>query len=147
MLQVVAGKYQELSAWKVADLFRRLVFRMVLGSPGAKTDFRFRTQLLEAARSVPANLAEGFRRNSPGDFARFIDYSLGSLAEAEERLTDGLLLGYFSETDHDAAFVLAKRTLTASVRLKHSQLKYAAERRQGQSKNRSPKAKRDAGRE
>ena len=38
-----------------------------------------RNQLLDAASSVPANLVEGFRRYSPGEFPRFIDYSLASL--------------------------------------------------------------------
>jgi len=116
---------------------------MVLASAGAGRDLRLRTQLLEAARSVPANIAEGFRRKSPGDFARFLDYSLASLAEAEERLGDGLLLGYFTARDHAAAFVLAKRTLTATIRLKQSQVRYATEQRKKRTELTKPRKKPD----
>jgi four helix bundle protein len=140
---MTARKYQELIAWQVADMLRRFIFRMVLASSEAGRDLRLRTQLLEAARSVPANIAEGFRRKSPGDFARFLDYSLASLAEAEERLGDGLLLGYFTERDHAAAFVLAKRTLTATIRLKQSQVRYAAELRKERTKLTKPRKKPD----
>ena len=77
--------------------------------------------MLDAATSVAANLVEGFLRFSPGDFRKFIDYSLASLGEAEVRLKDGILLGYFAERDCETAFRLARRCLTASVRLKKSQ--------------------------
>jgi len=126
---MVARRYQDLIAFQTGTTFKRTLFRLVLASPGARSDLKFRSQILEAARSVPANIAEGFRRYSPGDFARFLDFSLASLAEAEERLADGIDLAYFRKDDCAEAFVLAKRCLTASIRLKHTQLRYLQERR------------------
>jgi four helix bundle protein len=117
-------RYQDLIAWQTADAFKSCVFQIVMRSAEARNDHRFRSQILESARSVPANIAEGFRRFSPREFARFLDYSLGSLAEAECRLADGTELGYFSAVECEEAFKLARRCLTASVRLKRSQQRF-----------------------
>ena len=120
----MVGDYRELIAWQLADQFKSEVFRLLKSSPDAWSNWKYRIQLLDAASSVPANLVEGFRRFSSGDFPRFIDYSLGSMGEAEQRLRDGIELGYFKEEDCAAAFRLARRCLTASVRLKQSQRRF-----------------------
>ena len=116
-----ARHYRDLIAWQLAELFATEVQRLVRDSAGARDDFRFRDQLLGAAESVSSNVAEGFLRFSPGDFGRFLTYALGSLAEAETRLEHGVRRDYFSSTGTDAARLLARRTLTAIVRLKQSQ--------------------------
>jgi four helix bundle protein len=113
--------YRELVAWQLAQEFKEEIVRLVRSSSAASGNKRYQEQLLDAATSVAANLVEGFLRFSPGDFRRFIDCSLASLGEAEVRLKDGILLGYFTERDCVTAFRLAKRCLTASVRLKKSQ--------------------------
>ena len=118
---MVVKRYRDLIAWQMGDAFKKEVFRLVQASEQATKDFRFRSQLLEAARSVPANIAEGFLRFSPGDFGRFLSISLGSLGEAESRLKDGIQLGYFQESKCAAAFNFGKRCAVATVRLKQSQ--------------------------
>ena len=40
-------------------------------------------QLLRAAASIPANLAEGYQRSTRKDFAQFVSIARGSLAETE----------------------------------------------------------------
>ena len=115
------GRYQDLIAWQMADSFKHEVFRLVRSSPSAEADFRYRGQLFAAAQSVTANIAEGFLRNSPGDFKRFLNIGLGSLGEAETRLSDGIQLGYFPSADCEAAFRFARRCATACVRLRATQ--------------------------
>ena len=117
-------RYRELWAWQTGDRFKLQVFDLVRSSPDASKNFKFRDQLREAARSVPANIAEGFLRFSPGDLMRFLDYALASLGEAELHLRDGIELGYFEPGTCEEAFRLARRCSTATIRLKQSQKRY-----------------------
>jgi four helix bundle protein len=121
---MAVARYQDLIAWQLADQFKSEVFRLVKSSTEASRNLKYRNQLLDAACSVTSNLVEGFRRFSPGEFPRFIDYSLASLGETEQRLQDGIALGYFTAQECAGAFQLARRCLTASVRLKHSQRRF-----------------------
>ena len=113
--------YRDLIAWQLADAFKNQVFGLVTASARAADNRRYRDQLLDAAGAVSKDIAEGFLRNSRRDFSRFLDYALGSLGEAEERLADGVSLGYFEQEHCRAAFRYAKRCMVATIRLKQSQ--------------------------
>ena len=45
-----------------------------------------RDQLFRSITSIPSNIAEGYGRNSSGDYARFLRIALGSTFEAESQL-------------------------------------------------------------
>ena len=47
-------RYQDLIAWQMAEEFKREVFRIVLASPRACADLRYKDQLFGAAQSVSA---------------------------------------------------------------------------------------------
>lgn len=117
---MVVKRYRDLIAWQRAEDFKEEVVKLVEQSPGASRDFKYRDQLLEASRSVSTNIAEGFLRNNPGDFDRFLGFGLGSLGEAELRLRDGVRLGYFPAAACEAAFGFAKRCAVATARLRKS---------------------------
>ena len=121
--------FRELVAWQRADEFKLEIQTIVRESPDASADLRYRSQLLEAAGAVSKDIAEGFLRYSAPTFARFLDYGLGSLVEAETRLADGIERGYFMRSRCEAAFRLARRCFTATIRLKKSQQRYARTRR------------------
>jgi len=118
---VGARHYKELIAWQLAEQFKNEIFSLVQASARASTDRPYAEQLAGAASSVTSNIAEGFLRFAPGDFRRFLDYALGSLAEAEGRLADGIQLGYFDAASCEQAFRFAKRCLVATVRLRQCQ--------------------------
>jgi four helix bundle protein len=90
--------YKQLTVWQLADALRREVYRL-LNLPRAGRDFKFRNQLTDAVSGIPSNLAEGFRRDSPLDFARFVGYAFSAIAEVAERLEDGEIRGYWSADD------------------------------------------------
>jgi four helix bundle protein len=133
---MAARSYRELITWQLADEFESEVLRLIAGSAAARTEPRFRGQLEDAVSGVPSNVAEGFSRCSPGDFCRFLDYALASLIETELRLQGGIKRGLFDEPTCQKALLLARRTLTAAVRLKQSQRRYIEQQRN--QKRRSP---------
>jgi four helix bundle protein len=59
------------------------------------------SQMRRAAVSIPANLVEGYTKSTSKDFARFIDISLGSLAELEFYFELSLELKYLNENQYN----------------------------------------------
>ena len=114
-------RYQDLFTWQLANAFNEAVRQCVARSREAQTNFRFRDQLLEASRVIAPDVAEGFARYSRAQFRQFLDYALGSLAEAETRFREGVASGYFSQDELLEVTRHAKRCGKAIVRLKQSQ--------------------------
>ncbi len=81
-------------------------YRLAKLMPKAE-EFRITSQLLRAAASVPANVAEGWMRSSRKDYARFISIARGSLAEAETFLLLSVRTGLLSDKDTASALALA----------------------------------------
>jgi len=52
-----------------------------------KEEYRMTAQLIRAAISIPANIAEGNARGSRKDYANFVSIARGSAAELETLLT------------------------------------------------------------
>jgi four helix bundle protein len=75
--------FKELIAWRLATEFKLEAFRLLRGSPDAWRNYKYRHQVIEASPGVASNVVEGFLRKSPGDFCRFLDYSVSSLGETE----------------------------------------------------------------
>jgi len=118
-----------LITWQLADQFNDAVHDLVMGSSASATDRPYRNQVLDAASGVPSNVAEGFLRYSPREFAKFLDYAMGLLVEAENRLRDGIRRRYFDADQCAPAFQLGRRCLTAAVRLKQSQRRVSRRKR------------------
>jgi four helix bundle protein len=51
-----------------------------------KEQFALTSQIIRAAVSIPSNIAEGAGRGSEKEFARFLEFSLGSAYELETQL-------------------------------------------------------------
>ena len=78
-------------------------------------DFGLRNQLVRAAISVPANLAEGCGRTGDREFRRFVRVALGSASELEYHLLLAHDLGLLPAADYAqlaGAVVEVKRMLT-----------------------------------
>jgi four helix bundle protein len=46
-------------------------------------DLEYCQQIRESARSAPSNIAVGFGRYRPAEFARFLEYARGSLTDMQ----------------------------------------------------------------
>jgi hypothetical protein len=65
-----ARHFRELVCWQLAIELKLGLYRLS-EQPEVRRDLRFCDQLRDAAASAPRNIAEGFRRRSHADFARF----------------------------------------------------------------------------
>ena len=75
---MAARHYQDLLVWQLASEVRAQV-HLWTNSPGFERQFWLQSQLRRAAQSACANVAEGFGRFKPKDFARFVRNARGSL--------------------------------------------------------------------
>lgn len=55
------------------------------------------SQIRRSSISIPSNIAEGYGRNSKGDFSRFLQISMGALFEVQTQLEIAIKLGYLKE--------------------------------------------------
>ena len=135
---------EEIKAYRAARAFKLEVYRLVRSRPAAEADHRFRSQLFEAAASAEANIAEGFRRYSTGDFSHFLRISRSSLEEARCRLQDGVDRGHFSNADCREALELAEEAARLIVGLIVSLQKFRSTSRSIPSGPRTRKTRSDA---
>lgn len=116
---------EELIVWQLACEFESATISLVQRT-AASRDFKFASQLTDAATSVPSNVAEGFHRFRAAEFAQFIRYARASLAEAETRLRTGARKNYFAQTDIDPLLRLARRLGKAMMNFHDYLLRRAA---------------------
>lgn len=100
--------YQDLDVWAVAMDLAAATYE-VAGALPKEELFALSVQMRRAAVSIPANIAEGYGRSSPGDFTRFLRISQGSLRELETHLLLAVRVGLLAESQVTAALDLCGR--------------------------------------
>ena len=88
-----AKVFTDLIVWQKAHIFVLEVYRYTEDFPKAEI-YGLTSQFRRAAVSVPANIAEGFRKRGRADKARFYNIAQGSLEECRYYLILGEDLGY-----------------------------------------------------
>lgn len=74
--------YRDPLVWQKAMRLAAEAYRLAKPLPKSE-EYRLTSQLLRAAPSVPANIAEGHARGTRKDYAHFVSIARGSLAETE----------------------------------------------------------------
>lgn len=77
--------FRDLAVWRLSMDLVEAVYGLTAGFPKAE-EYRLTSQLIRAAISIPANIAEGQRRGTRKDYAHFISIARGSAAELETLL-------------------------------------------------------------
>lgn len=88
-----AKSFTDLEVWQKAHAFVLAVYRLTATFP-AEERFGLTSQFRRAAVSIPANIAEGFRKFTTADKARFFNTAEGSLEECRYYCILGQDLGY-----------------------------------------------------
>jgi four helix bundle protein len=122
-----ADRFEDLLTWQ-------LMYELSLGiwkftdQPPASRNFKHRDQIRDSSDSAHRNVAEGFGRYNPGEFARFLDVSRGSAEETRALLKTAHGARYLSDEEFAALDALAIRGLQALAKLQRYLRSPAAKR-------------------
>ncbi len=94
------ASFVDLEVWKRS----RVLVVEVCKAMRSCRDFAFVNQITRSAISVPSNIAEGAERNTKPEFAQFLGYAKGSLAELRTQLMIAQDLEYIT-TSKSAAML------------------------------------------
>jgi len=86
ILPDVIRSFEDLECWKAGRELRLFVRRQVLPVLPQQEKFRLSDQLIRAARSITANIAEGYGRFHYLDNAKFCSNARGSCCEVLDHL-------------------------------------------------------------
>ena len=90
-----ARSFEDLSVWQKAHTFVLSVYRYTAAFPKNEL-YGLTSQFQRAAVSIPANIAEGFKKKVKNDKARFMNIAPGSLEGCRYYLILSRDLGYGS---------------------------------------------------
>ena len=88
-----AKRFEELVVWQKSHQFALEIYKLTQSFPQHEL-FGLVSQIRRCAVSIPANIAEGFKRRGKADKLRFFNISQGSLEEARYYLILANDLGY-----------------------------------------------------
>lgn len=91
--------FRDLTVWKKSHSLVLNIYRIVSQFPKEEI-FALTNQLKRASVSVPANIAEGFKKKTFAHRSHYISHSEGSLNEVEYYLLLAKDLEYISENDY-----------------------------------------------
>lgn len=86
-------RFEDVELWRKAHAWVLSIYKLTEGFPRHEL-FGLTAQLRRAAVSVPANFAEGFKRQGKADKVRFYNIAQGSLEECRYFLILAADLGY-----------------------------------------------------
>ena len=107
-----ARSFRDLLVWRKAHEFVLAVYAFTAAFPRQET-YGLALQMRRAAVSIPANIAEGFRRRSKAEKARYMNIAEGSLEECRYYLILAQDLGYGDTTKLATALEEVSRLLCA----------------------------------
>jgi four helix bundle protein len=117
--------FRDLVCWQLSYELKCEVIALTATAP-ASQDFKYCNQIRGSSASSPSNIAEGFGRYTPGEFAQYLKWARASLMETKNHLIDGRDRGYLTGTLFTRLFNLAAAALTATTNLMLSKQRQAS---------------------
>ena len=115
-------KFEEIKAWQKARIATKKVYEITSNERFVK-DFGLRDQIRRSCVSIMANIAEGQGRNSDKEFANFLNFAHGSIAETQSHLYIALDLDYLNQNSfqeiYDLLEEVAKMTMALMKHLRN----------------------------
>jgi four helix bundle protein len=108
--------FKDLLCWQLANELKCEVVAFTATGPASR-DFRFRDQIRDSAAAAARDIAEGFGRFRPREFARFLEYARASLMETQTSLVDGRDRAYIPPALYHRLNNLARAALKTTTNL------------------------------
>ena len=100
--------YRDLDVWQVSMALAELCYLETKPFPRDEL-FGMTSQIRRSAAAIPANIAEGYGRETPGAFIQFLRIAQGSLKELETHLILSQRVGLLSSEPADRLLVECDR--------------------------------------
>ena len=95
--------HRDLLIWQKSMLLVTEIYRKSHQFPNNE-QYGLTSQIRRAAVSIPSNIAEGFGRQSTGDYIRFLNIAVGSLFEVQTQIEIALNLSFIQESEFTVIF-------------------------------------------
>lgn len=95
--------HRDLLIWQKSMLLVTEIYRKSQRFP-TQEQYGLTSQIRRAAVSIPSNIAEGFGRQSTGDYIRFLNIAVGSLFEVQTQIEIAFNLSFIPESDFTMIF-------------------------------------------
>jgi four helix bundle protein len=102
----MGDSFKDLVVWQRAIELTVAVYQFTAIFPPSE-QFGLTNQLRRASVSIASNIAEGYGRNSRGEYLQFLGHARGSNFEVETQLILSKRLGFGSEKDGKQAYDLS----------------------------------------
>lgn len=99
-MEGITYSFEKVIAWQKANAFALLAYKATQKFP-AEERYGLCSQFQRAAVSIPANIAEGYKKLSKADKLRFFNIAQGSLEECRNYILFVRDLGYISIAEFD----------------------------------------------
>src|SRR5215217_8102536 len=120
--------FRDLVCWQLSYELKCEVFEFTATGRAAR-DFKFRDQIRDSSAATVRDIAEGFGRFLPADFAQFLRYAKASLMETQTSLIDARDRGYLDVKLYSRLASLARAALKATTNLLLAKLRQAEEQK------------------
>ena len=95
--------HRDLLIWQKSMILVTEIYRKSQRFP-TQEQYGLTSQIRRAAVSIPSNIAEGFGRQSTGDYIRFLNIAVGSLFEVQTQIEIAFNLSFITESDFTVIF-------------------------------------------
>jgi four helix bundle protein len=92
--------YRDLIVWQKSMRLVTEVYSITKDFPSSEL-YALTNQIQRSAVSIPSNIAEGYGRNSTGDYKRFLQIAVGSLFELQTQIEIAFNLHYVTQSIFD----------------------------------------------
>ena len=92
----VINTYRDLIVWQKSMKLVTEIYTFTQKFPAVEV-YGLTNQMRRCAISIPSNIAEGYGRNSTGDYKRFLHIAVGSLFELQTQIEIALNLNYWQK--------------------------------------------------